>query len=187
MHNSYPVLLFQRIKSITNIIHQYPEPGHSLLPCDRSFGLIEKEKRRRERVYVPAEWKEVVRKTSKNFRVVDVTQDMVMDFTEHFKPIFKPAEMGNYHFLEALLMDYGCLCEQSIGHDLLVSATAKGNLKIAKLLLQNGAKVNSNTPSDTPLHYAALRHDLKLIQLLLNKGADVNARNAVGETALNFL
>lgn len=82
-------LVNQRIKNIGQVIHQYPEPGHSFLPCDRSFGLIEKEKRRKERVYVPAEWKELVRKTSKKFRVIDVTQDIIMDFREHFKPIFK--------------------------------------------------------------------------------------------------
>ncbi|CAG9769729.1 unnamed protein product [Ceutorhynchus assimilis] len=83
------VLFNQRIKNITQVIHQYPEPGHSFLPCDRSFGLIEKEKRRIERVYVHAEWKELVRKTSKKFRVIDVTQDLIMDFTEHFEPMFK--------------------------------------------------------------------------------------------------
>lgn len=79
----------QTTKNITRVIHQYPEPGHNFFPCDRSFGLIEKEKRKRERVYVPEEWKQIVKTTSKKFRVIDVTQDIVMDFTEHFKPILK--------------------------------------------------------------------------------------------------
>lgn len=74
---------------IKKIIHQYPEPGHSFLPCDRSFGLIENEKRKKERVHVPEEWKDLVRKTAKRFRVVEVNQQMVIDFTNHFKAIFK--------------------------------------------------------------------------------------------------
>lgn len=27
---------------IKHIIHRYPEPGHSFLPCDLAFGIIEK-------------------------------------------------------------------------------------------------------------------------------------------------
>lgn len=77
-------------RGIETIIHQYPEPGHSFLPCDRSFALIEKAKRRKERVHIPDEWKSLVRKTSNKFRVIEnVTQNMIMDFTSHFKPYFK--------------------------------------------------------------------------------------------------
>jgi len=36
---------------IKKIIHRYPEPGHSFLPCDRNFGQIEKQRRRQERVF----------------------------------------------------------------------------------------------------------------------------------------
>jgi len=32
------------------IVHRYPEPGHSFLPRDRAFGLIEKKRRKLERV-----------------------------------------------------------------------------------------------------------------------------------------
>lgn len=76
-------------KGILKIIHQYPEPGRSFLPCDRSFALIEKAKRRKERVHIPDEWKQLVRSTSKKFKVVDVKQDMIRDFATHLKPFFK--------------------------------------------------------------------------------------------------
>lgn len=33
------------------IVHRFPEPGHSFLPCDRFFGIIEKKKRRIGRVH----------------------------------------------------------------------------------------------------------------------------------------
>lgn len=75
--------------NIQQIIHHFPEPGHSFLPCDRCFGLIEKQKRKKEIVYLPSEWRNLVKKTSKSFRVIDVTQDMIIDFSNTFKPIFK--------------------------------------------------------------------------------------------------
>lgn len=34
--------------NIQLILHQFPEPGHSFLPCDRCFGIIEKEKRKKK-------------------------------------------------------------------------------------------------------------------------------------------
>lgn len=75
--------------NIRLILHQFPEPGHSFLPCDRCFGLIEKEKRKKEIVYVPGDWIKLVKKTSKKFRVVEVTQDLFFDFSGTFNTIFK--------------------------------------------------------------------------------------------------
>ncbi|CAH1111638.1 unnamed protein product [Psylliodes chrysocephalus] len=48
---------------IRQIIHQFPEPGHSFLPFDRCFGLIEKEKRKKEIVYLAYDWINLVKKT----------------------------------------------------------------------------------------------------------------------------
>lgn len=39
----YLFTLVNKNGRIGQICHQYPEPGHSFLPCDRSFGLIRKE------------------------------------------------------------------------------------------------------------------------------------------------
>lgn len=80
--------------TIRAITHQYPEPGHSFLPCDRSFGLIEKNKRRKERVYIPEEWQNLVKSTSKKFRVINVPQKMILNYTEHFKEIYKKTITG---------------------------------------------------------------------------------------------
>lgn len=71
------------------IIHRYPEPGHSFLPCDRSFGLIEKEKRKRERIVLPEEWVALVKNTCRKFIVVPVSQKMILNFSAHFNGTFK--------------------------------------------------------------------------------------------------
>lgn len=76
-------------KIFSSIIHRYPEPGHSFLPCDRSFGLIEKEKRKRERIILPEQWVALVKNTSKNFIIIPVSQNMFLNFSDYFKGQFK--------------------------------------------------------------------------------------------------
>ncbi|KFY41652.1 hypothetical protein V495_04850 [Pseudogymnoascus sp. VKM F-4514 (FW-929)] len=58
----------------------------------------------------------------------------------------------------------------------LHAAAEKGNIAVAKFLLENGADVNyENDVSATPLHIAADQRDVDLATLLLDYGADVNA------------
>jgi len=52
---------------LETVIQRYPEPGHSFLPCDRCFGLIEQQKRKIERVFLPETHQEMVRLILKNF------------------------------------------------------------------------------------------------------------------------
>ena len=55
-----------------------------------------------------------------------------------------------------------------------------GNYRVAEVLIQNGANVNSvNTMrhDQTPLHLASLKGHLNLVKLLVEKGADVNMHN----------
>ncbi|XP_025192024.1 LOW QUALITY PROTEIN: uncharacterized protein LOC112592227 [Melanaphis sacchari] len=75
--------------NLESITHRYPEPGHSFLPCDRCFGLIEKVKRKHERIYLPESYKEIVKKTSKKFNVIDVSRDMILNFSDYTKPLYK--------------------------------------------------------------------------------------------------
>lgn len=59
------------------IDHKFFEPGHSYMECDRSFGQIEKQKKKSMSVFIPEHWSEVIRQTSKNFNVVNMTCDFV--------------------------------------------------------------------------------------------------------------
>jgi ankyrin repeat protein len=69
----------------------------------------------------------------------------------------------------------------------LNSAAAAGNLIAARLLLANGAQVDSRQAGDfTPLHNAAQNGQVELVELLLKHGADPAARAANGKTPLDF-
>lgn len=83
--------LFSVVKSqrFEMIVHRFPEPGHSFLPCDRSFGVIEKQLRKIERIYSPTEYKKIYARSSNLFSVIDVTQDMIRNYVEYMKPHFK--------------------------------------------------------------------------------------------------
>jgi len=73
------------------IIQLYPEPGHSFLLCDRCFGcLIEQQKRKLERVYIPSTYQEMVKNTCvRRFNVINVTQRFIYNFLEYLKPYYK--------------------------------------------------------------------------------------------------
>jgi hypothetical protein len=43
-------------------IHQYfPVRGHSFLQCDRNFGTVKRKIRRKDRIYTPEEYNEMIR------------------------------------------------------------------------------------------------------------------------------
>ncbi len=71
------------------------------------------------------------------------------------------------------------------GETPLLVACGRGNLHIARMLLDAGADANRPlTNGTTPLHGAAQAGNRFLVEALLGAGAAVDARNGVGETAL---
>lgn len=83
-----------------SIFHRFPEPGHSFLPCDRYFGVIEKKKKLIERIFLPQEYMNLVKSASKKFHVIPVTQDIMYNYVEHLKLFFNslPKAMSNEKF-----------------------------------------------------------------------------------------
>ena len=57
------------------IDHKFMVPGHSYLPNDRDFGIIEQAKRRHQQIYTPHEWYDLVRNAchTNPFSVVEMT------------------------------------------------------------------------------------------------------------------
>ena len=67
-------------------------------------------------------------------------------------------------------------------------AAGKGNVSVARLLIQNGAEVNAKLPYHgfTSLHLAAQNGHEKVAGLLIAKGADINAKSMYGETPIDL-
>lgn len=65
---------------LEEIYHKFLEPGHTYMECDRSFGLIEKRKRKFPQVFVPDNWSDVIRSASKRFRVHVMTKENFYSF-----------------------------------------------------------------------------------------------------------
>lgn len=67
------------------------------------------------------------------------------------------------------------------------SACATSNLKMAALLIQNGADVNAKQMQDvTSIHAAAHNGQTELVQLLFDNGADINGKMENGLTPLSM-
>lgn len=86
--NTYS-LLFKKKKRFKTILRYYPVPGHSFLLCDRSFDVVEKHVRKVERVYTPNEYMNLYEKSSKYFSVINVNQNMIFNYVDYLKPLFK--------------------------------------------------------------------------------------------------
>ncbi len=60
------------------------------------------------------------------------------------------------------------------------------SIELVKLLIYNGAEINSHTDRDlTPLHWAIIKGKVKIAKFLIEKGADVKTRTKGGSTPLH--
>lgn len=73
-----------------------------------------------ERVYLPETYQELVRKTSKHFQVIKVTQDVLFNFSESMKSLFKKTVVGvdrsKFSIMSYQYMEYnseGLFCSSS--------------------------------------------------------------------------
>ena len=61
------------------------------------------------------------------------------------------------------------------------------NIEIAKMLIENGADINSNAKNNLqPIHVAALNNNLELIKLLIKNGANINAKDQFNRSPLHL-
>jgi hypothetical protein len=58
-----------------------PNVGHSFLPCDRIFGLIEKRRHLKQVIYVPEQWKPIVEGAAAEVTSVDIGFEFVDDIS----------------------------------------------------------------------------------------------------------
>lgn len=73
------------------------------------------------------------------------------------------------------------------GYTPLIKASAIGDRRMVKLLIENGADVNiQNNYGDTALIRASERGHLKIVKLLINRGASPYHQNRKGDDALTI-
>lgn len=64
------------------IEHRFPVPGHTRLPCDRDFGIIEQCKKKVGQVFTPSDWCDLIKKSNQKtpFTVTMMTQSDFYSF-----------------------------------------------------------------------------------------------------------
>ena len=89
---------------IEKIIHRFPEPGHSFLPNDQDFGVIEVAKRLNRPFYSMQGYENVVLKARKNPSQFQIKRMKVADFIDfglastNFKNLAKPIDSKGEKF-----------------------------------------------------------------------------------------
>ncbi len=69
----------------------------------------------------------------------------------------------------------------------LLLTALNGHMKVAELLIANGANLEgTDNFGNTPLHYAAHHGSKEIVILLITNSADVNAKDKGGESPLNM-
>lgn len=137
-----------KIQKFESIIHRFPEPGHSFLPCDRSFGIIEKKKRLVERIYLPQEYHKLVEKASLKFKVITVTQNMIYDFCSLVKE-FSLQVPKNPNKEKFAVSTYRVFLYSELSDEIQCSKTACGSLLFQKFTLLNFKKSVQFTEKNT--------------------------------------
>lgn len=73
---------------------------------------------------------------------------------------------------------------------LLHLAASLGDLKIAKILVENGALINSRNGTkinQTPLHTACYHGKVEMVRFLIEQGCDLDIRDGCNETPLSLI
>jgi len=63
--------------TVVEIDHKFLVGGHSFLPCDQDFGLVEKQKKFHSEIHLPDDWKSVITSARKRnpFKIVNMTKN----------------------------------------------------------------------------------------------------------------
>ena len=67
--------------TLTVVVLEFMVPGHSYLPCDRKFGLLEKEFKHKECLYTPEEYREIIAE-AKNTSCIVMDNEKLKNFKD---------------------------------------------------------------------------------------------------------
>jgi ankyrin repeat protein len=109
-------------------------------------------------------------------------------FSQDKLDLFEIARRGTVDQVEAILYAnknaFNIVNNQ--GFSPLVLACYNGNNKVAKLLVETGCDINSNSKMGTPLMATIVKGNIPLAKLLIEKNADLNLQDTNGTTALIY-
>ncbi|XP_072402345.1 uncharacterized protein [Diabrotica undecimpunctata] len=80
------------------IDHKFLEPGHTFMECDEDFGVIEKYKKQVPYIFVPSEWMNAVRNSSKKFKCEEMKMEHFIsleNFNEYVQENIKKDDENN--------------------------------------------------------------------------------------------
>ena len=138
-----------------------------------------------------------------------------LDFKNREEILYCSVENGNLNSLRSMiemgcsvnakvrsdymytLLEFACLCEQEsivewllsqgcdLDNDAVIYASAKGQVRIMKMLLKAGADVNrTDFTQRNVLHWAAQEGHAGIIETVLEYGCNIDHQEATGESAL---
>ncbi|XP_054711624.1 protein fem-1 homolog C-like [Uloborus diversus] len=122
-------------------------------------------------------------------------EDIICSLTNGATPLVIACRNGHFDVAHYLIMDCHAVVDQVgavtfdgetiQGAPALWCAAAAGNLKLVKLLVSQGAKVNCTTESNsTPLRAACFDGHFDIVTYLIQHGADIEIANKHGHTSL---
>ena len=81
----------------TEVTHKFPVSGHTMMPCYRDFGDIERKMRKRRCIYAPSEYVELVKecRTKNQFKVIEMTTDKFVSLDSVAKMMTKRTVTSN--------------------------------------------------------------------------------------------
>lgn len=78
------------IGKFKKIIQNFPVRGHSFLPCDRDFALINRYMKKRNRIYTPHQFTEYIcQKKLDKFQVVEINSSDIINFKSWWPKYYK--------------------------------------------------------------------------------------------------
>lgn len=83
-------LQFVREKRFETITHYFLISGHTHLPSDRDFALIEKAQKKHQQIYDHHEWINIIAKANKKFLVTQISQKDILIVSSLLQNVTKP-------------------------------------------------------------------------------------------------
>lgn len=105
--------------------------GHSFLPCDRDFALIERQKKH-SMVYVPSQWVEVITASSDKFSVYVMSSEDFKDLSIVEKSLRTGTFRITHYVWLRITHDDPCTLQARVSHNILLPWTSHCVAKKAK-------------------------------------------------------